>query len=128
MTEKKTIMVVEDDMCIREALDELLLSEQYNVLLAGNGQEALQLLTSPKTYPSLILLDLSMPVMNGTTFMSELKRQFPTLGHIPILTMTAAGPGEIPENMPMDMVLRKPLDVDTLLKKLENILSKSSTE
>ena len=64
------ILVVEDDPATREAIRELLEGEGYAVRCAANGREALDSLarTGP---PSLILLDLTMPVMDGWQFLAE---------------------------------------------------------
>lgn len=59
----RPILVVDDDDDIREALTELLSDEGYPVESAADGCEALKVME--RTEPSLILLDLSMPVLNG---------------------------------------------------------------
>lgn len=117
----KTILIIEDDASIRDSLHELLESENYNVLLAEHGQKALELLlTLPR--PDLILLDLSMPIMDGKTFLKEMGRLFPAFNGLPIVIMTAAGVGEIPNNHARDLILRKPLDIDDLLNKIEEVI------
>lgn len=116
----KTIMIIEDDSAIRESLQELLESEGYYVVLAEHGQVALSYLEKNQKLDA-ILLDLSMPVMDGKTFLREISRLFPSLGRIPILIMTAAGPGEIPRDHSKERILRKPLDVDELISKIESL-------
>ncbi len=116
----KTIMVIEDDSAIRESLQELLESEGYRVILAEHGQAALGHLEKDHKL-DVILLDLSMPVMDGKTFLKEICRLFPALATIPIIIMTAAGPGEIPRDHSKDKILRKPLDVDELFAKIEMV-------
>lgn len=116
----KTIMIIEDDAAIRDSLQELLESEGYNVILAEHGQVALSFLETNQKLDA-ILLDLSMPVMDGKTFLREITRLFPALGRLPIIIMTAAGPGEIPRDYAKERVLRKPLDVDELISKIEMV-------
>jgi two-component system cell cycle sensor histidine kinase/response regulator CckA len=117
----KTIMIVEDDLSIRDALSELLSSEGYVVVRAEHGEQALNHLKRlPKV--DLILLDLSMPVMDGKTFLREIGVQFPEYKDLPIIIMIAAGPGEIPQTHSRDRILRKPLDVEEIISKIEKII------
>lgn len=116
----KTIMIIEDDSAIRDSLRELLESEGYNVILAEHGQVALTHLEKDLKLDA-ILLDLSMPIMDGKTFLREIVRLFPSLGKLPIIIMTAAGPGEIPRDHAKERILRKPLDVDELIAKIEMV-------
>lgn len=119
------ILVVEDDDAIRESLSEILHFEGYEVVTAEHGERALAVLASETVPPSLVLLDLSMPVMNGPTFLAERKKRFPELVAMPVVILTAAGPGEIPEEHPRDRVLRKPIDLDRLLGKIKGVLEDS---
>ena len=68
MVQKKRILVVEDNELNRAALGEIL-SGEYEVLEAENGQEALEVLRQHKDSVALILLDVMMPVMDGYTFL-----------------------------------------------------------
>ncbi|HEX6288741.1 MAG TPA: response regulator [Herpetosiphonaceae bacterium] len=81
------ILIVEDDLAIREALTEILEDEGYQVQGAANGQEAIQLLRE-RTPPCLILLDLMMPVMNGWQFRAE-QKQDPVLAPVPVVVISA---------------------------------------
>ena len=70
----KTILVVEDDLAIREAVVELLKEEGYpKVAAARHGKVALSWLEAQTELPGLILLDLMMPVMDGESFMEALQ-------------------------------------------------------
>lgn len=66
------ILVVDDDASLREQIVALLRDEGYRTLGAANGREALDVLETDT--PSLILLDLSMPVMDGWQFLAERER------------------------------------------------------
>ncbi|WP_225414157.1 hybrid sensor histidine kinase/response regulator [Stigmatella hybrida] len=66
-TESTTVMVVDDDVDVRSGIAELLQSSGYKVTAAANGAEALELLRRGPL-PNLILVDLSMPVMDGESF------------------------------------------------------------
>jgi CheY-like chemotaxis protein len=65
----ETILVVDDDSDAREALGELLKQRGYSVVCAENGLAALDEIRTRRVPPALILLDLSMPVMDGRTFL-----------------------------------------------------------
>jgi CheY-like chemotaxis protein len=82
------ILIVEDDFSIREAIAELLEGEGYSVTCASNGAEALERLAAGSV-PSLIVLDLMMPVMDGWAFRSA-QRSDPRLSAIPVLVVSAA--------------------------------------
>ena len=86
MLTKKEILIVEDNAINRMILSELLSSE-YKVLEAENGQEALQVLEKHRDEVSLILLDITMPVMDGYTFLSIAKKD-PSLASIPVIVAT----------------------------------------
>ena len=86
--EKKTIMVVDDDADVRDAVTELLERHGYAVMPASNGQEALDELKTSETRPSLILLDVMMPVMDGYAFCQE-QQSDPELKDIPVVVFTA---------------------------------------
>lgn len=117
----KKILIIEDDASIRESLLELFESEGYDIIQAEHGERGLQVLAD-KTQVNLILLDLSMPVMDGKTFLKEIRSRFPELNSLPVIIMTAAGVGEIPKEHDRKMVLRKPLDIDELLTKVESFI------
>ncbi|MGN1414439.1 MAG: EAL domain-containing protein [Anaerovoracaceae bacterium] len=86
MVQKKQILIVEDNPLNREILSEIL-SEEYQVLEAGNGMDALDILKRHKDSISLILLDVMMPVMDGYTFLDRVKEDA-ALSSIPIIVTT----------------------------------------
>lgn len=83
------VLVVEDDRDAREALAELLQAEGFEVVTAPNGLAALQALRAGLR-PSVIVLDVMMPVMDGWDFRAQQARD-PALAGIPVVVMTAAG-------------------------------------
>lgn len=83
-----TILIVEDHAAISLTLAELLEDEGYQVVTTANGQEALTYLRHAAERPTLILLDLMMPVMDGWTFRS-LQAQDPVFQAIPVVVMSA---------------------------------------
>jgi CheY-like chemotaxis protein len=87
----RVVVVVDDDPDIRGTLEDFLGEEGYGVVTAGDGREALEKLrlgTTPR--PCLILLDLMMPVMNGTQFCRE-QQADPALASIPVCLVSADG-------------------------------------
>jgi CheY-like chemotaxis protein len=82
------VMVVEDDMDIREALVEILEEQGCEVVAAENGARAMAYLKSATALPCLILLDLMMPVMDGQAF-REAQVKDPALADIPIVVVSA---------------------------------------
>src|SRR3989440_2086273 len=82
---ERTVLVVDDDPDILQTLALCLSSEGYAVLMAANGQEALDLLNREK--PACILLDLMMPVMDGWQFVSEIDQR--GLRRAPLLILSA---------------------------------------
>ena len=112
-----SILLVEDDFDLRDALIPILEYEGHQVVGAANGREALdRLRTGAK--PSLILLDLMMPVMNGTEFRSEQLRD-PALASIPVVVVSA-DPAARSKAKVMGAVgcIEKPLDIDALLSQV----------
>ena len=110
------ILVVEDDLDIREALVAALTEMNYEVHAAGNGQEALELLPRiPK--PSLILLDLMMPVMNGWEFTTELGKD-DMYSSIPIMLITAFA--DKINGIRFKEIMPKPIDLQQLLPRVEH--------
>lgn len=113
MRESVSVLVVDDDVDIREALEQVLAEEGYRVVTAANGHEALERLR--EVSPRLILLDLSMPVMSGFQF-REAQRADAELAKIPTVAMSAGDRlGEKTAGMQLAACLSKPLRLDELL-------------
>jgi CheY-like chemotaxis protein len=102
------LLLVEDDVDIRESLRDLLRSQGFIVDTAVHGADALRLLESGRI-PDVILLDLMMPVMDGWQFTEALRRS--PLRHLPVIVLTA-GQVEAPD---ADAVFIKPTDIDQLI-------------
>lgn len=83
---QKQVLIVEDNRINREILREIL-SDRYIVLEAENGQEALDILASCKDDIAVILLDVMMPIMDGYTFLDQVKAN-PEFAMIPVIVMT----------------------------------------
>lgn len=110
-----SILVVEDDMIIRAVLMELLTEVGHTVLEAEHGREALDLLRQLAQPPSLIILDLMMPVMTGWELCAVLALD-PALSRIPIAVLSAVSQlGERARELGAVTTLSKPVELDTIL-------------
>lgn len=81
----RLILLVEDEVSLRQILAEKLTVEKYSVLEASNGKEALAL--SLERHPDLILLDIVMPVMDGLTMLQELRKD-EWGANVPVILLT----------------------------------------
>jgi CheY-like chemotaxis protein len=123
----KTILIVED---VEFNLDLLvqLLEDDYAILTAGDGAAGIEL--AEQARPDLILMDLSLPVIDGWEATRRLKAHV-TLRHIPIIALTAhamSGDEEKARAAGCDDYLSKPIDEDLLFAKLQTLLSGNKRE
>lgn len=116
---RKLILIVEDDDGIREALQELLEFEGFDVVGARDGQIAIDFLKASPRLPQLVLLDLMMPRKDGMGFREE-QRQDERLKHIPVVIMSADGNvAEKKARAGAAEYLKKPVEMDVLLAAVE---------
>src|SRR4030042_793804 len=81
----KTILIVEDDPLMSRMYQKIFKFEHYDVETAGNGEEGLE--KARKIKPTVMLLDIMMPKMNGLQVLEKLKAD-PDTKHIPIIMLT----------------------------------------
>ena len=113
IVKSKTIFVIEDDPGISFVLSELLEGEGFKVQVAENGVVALELLQKHGV-PSLILLDMIMPKMNGWEFAKEFTEKYDHL--CPIIAMTAAADAkQRAKDINAVDLIEKPFDFDQFL-------------
>ena len=120
----KKILVVDDEVDLVETVRFPLEIEGYNVLVAYNGEEALN--QARKENPDLILLDLMLPKLDGYKVCRLLKFD-ERYKHIPILMLTAKTQEKdkvLGMETGADEYITKPFDVSDLLKKVKEYLSK----
>jgi CheY-like chemotaxis protein len=109
------VLVVDDDADTSAALVELLTEEGYSVEQAANGEEALALLHEDSR-PALILLDLTMPVLDGPGFLKAVALE-PALADIPVAIVTATAVLDHLPSIRNDAGLfLKPIDTERLLR------------
>jgi CheY-like chemotaxis protein len=85
---KHKVLVVDDEQYLREFYQELLIGEGYDVLTASNGEEALTIVGNNR--PEAIILDITMPVMDGHEVLRRLAADN-TMKTIPVIVLTNAG-------------------------------------
>ena len=107
------VLVVDDDPEIGAVTSELLEGGGYKAVRVENGRAALEYLRTGDR-PSMILLDLTMPVMDGWQFRRE-QQEDPSIQSIPVVMITASEERRA-DLIPNEQVLRKPVPVDELLK------------
>ena len=119
-----TILLVDDDGESSDAMSECLEIYGYATLQAQNGQVALNLLKKMATVTSLILLDMSMPVLDGRGFL-ERRSKDPVLLGIPVVVVSGS---DAPASPPMNIIayLRKPISMKRLMSIIESALSPCS--
>jgi CheY-like chemotaxis protein len=107
----RNILLIEDEPDIRTILKDVLEWEGYQVYTASNGKEGMDILLEMPT-PSLILLDLMMPVMNGWEFANALQTDHAYVD-IPIVALSAFSDPE--KKIRVKGFIKKPVDLDLLL-------------
>jgi CheY-like chemotaxis protein len=107
------VLIVEDDPDIAETLAQMLEDRGYRAETASNGREALERLRRPPE-PLLILLDLTMPVMDGREF-RRVQLETPQLASIPVVVLTADATADRHSAMSAAGWLIKPIALDTLM-------------
>jgi CheY-like chemotaxis protein len=109
---RKTVFIIEDDPGVCDALVTVLRDEGYEVMTSADGAEALARLRAVPT-PSVIVLDLMMPGMDGYAFRAEQLRT-PEISDVPVIVLTAGAAPRVTELGSVD-ILKKPVDLVALL-------------
>ncbi len=120
----RKILIAEDNAVNRELLRELLEGRGYAVEEACDGQEALQMIAQCR--PDVLLLDLSMPVLDGFATLRKI-RENPEMGSLPVLAVTAyamRGDQEKTVEAGFDGYLSKPINASLLNEALQRVWSK----
>ena len=116
----KKVLVVDDEHQIRDLLNEFLTGEEYEVILASNGQKAIEL--AERENPDVILLDIRMPGIDGIEICKRLKAE-PETQFIPVIIIT----GYVDNRMVAieagaDDFINKPIDLTELAVRVRSIL------
>ena len=120
------ILIVDDDILVLEALEELLTSSGYEVRVAARGQEALEILD--KEHFDLLILDVVMPKMTGLDLCKEVRKRDDEMSKVKIIMLTAKTEERDPrteEKYTCDLYLTKPIDPDRLKQLIRDTLEDS---
>jgi len=120
-TDRRDVLIVDDDPDIRDAVGECLRYEGYDVHSAADGRDALERLEYGLR-PAVILLDLMMPVLNGFDVLEALKSR-PEWKSIPVVIVSANRGYEAEDLSGAVSILRKPVNVDRLLAAVEQAVA-----
>jgi CheY-like chemotaxis protein len=121
MTTARAVLLVDDDPDIRDSVGDCLRDEGYEVHTAGNGQEALDRLTFGLR-PSVILLDLMMPVLNGFEVLNALRGR-PDWQGIPVVIVSANRGYEADDMRGVFEILRKPVPLEEMLETIQRAVA-----
>jgi CheY-like chemotaxis protein len=119
MTPNRSILLVDDDQGIREALTDMLRDEGFSVQSAQNGKDAIEWLRHNTPVPRVILLDLMMPVMDGQEFL-HVRQSDSVLSKVPVVVITAGNRfGDIQRSHDVRECISKPIALPRLLAAIE---------
>ncbi len=124
MTEQKTILIVEDEEALQEAIQAKLKAQgQYRVLFAMSAEEALGILA--KETPDLVWLDLLLPGMGGFQFLQNL-RSTPQWKNLPVMVVSVSGtPEKIQRAFELnvvDYIVKSQYKLEDIIKKVDAVL------
>jgi CheY-like chemotaxis protein len=114
----RSVLIVDDEEGICETLRDVFEDQGFAVGIATDGAEALQLLRTLPETPGVVILDLTLPVVDGTE-VYRVMQEDARLAAIPVLIATS-DPSRAPENVP---VLRKPIVLESLVDMVRQIVS-----
>jgi DNA-binding response OmpR family regulator len=129
LTARHKVLLVEDAKAIQQIYRHKLTLEQFHVLTADNGMEAIKLLSQEK--PDIVLLDLMMPIMDGYKVLQVIKTD-PKLSDIPVLVFSAKGQQEEVEKAlglgAADYIVKSTTKPNEVVEKIRSVLSKRPAE
>ena len=124
----KTILIVEDEPRNLKLLRDLLQRFGYEILEATDGEQGMK--SAGEKMPDLILMDIMMPIMDGLEATRIIKADIKTK-HIPIIALTSyamKGDREKTIEAGCDAYIAKPIDIQEVLKTIENFLTMQEKE
>jgi CheY-like chemotaxis protein len=117
-----SILVIDDERSIRDIARRILESRKFRVFCATDGREGLETLATHRGEIVAVILDLTMPHMDGTEFLARLRREYPEL---PVLVMSGYSEQEVATQIAgLDVrgVIQKPFAARTLLGQVASML------
>ena len=121
MEQKKTILIMDDDLALQTVLEIALREAGYEVILANDGQEGIEKLKTAN--PNLVISDIMMPQMDGVETFQQIKEQLQDNG-IPIFIMTALNRKPWFADLEAEgaVIIQKPFEIDQLLRLVHDML------
>jgi len=122
----KRVLVADDNPVSRELIREILENDDYEVIEAGNGREALERLREHQ--PDLALLDIQMPVLDGNAVIREVRADS-KFSRLPVAALTAyamQGDRERALALGFNSYITKPIDIPAFRSEVARLLGKSS--
>lgn len=119
------VLIVDDDMHIRQILQEVLEEKGYGVFTAGNGDEALKILEN-ESRVGLIVTDIMMPKKEGVSFIRAVRGKYKNIKIIAITSMVNDEKVlKTSEEFGADLAVKKPCDITKLGDVVDTVLSQS---
>jgi len=122
---KKNILIIEDDDFFRELIKKKLLSKDFDVLEAVDGEKGIEAMKEKK--PDLVLLDLLLPNIDGFEVLLKVKADS-SVSSIPIIILSNLGQQEDIERGlklgAVDYLIKSQFDIDQIMEKIKNVLDK----
>jgi two-component system, OmpR family, response regulator VicR len=119
-----TILIAEDEQSIATLLRDTLEDEGYAVMLAQNGQEALEMLKT--TRPALVVTDVMMPLVDGLTLCRAIQAD-PAYQAIPVIVMSAVA-SHGTTDCRMITFLKKPFDLQNVVDTITNVIGRADQD
>ena len=119
---KSKIMVIDDDVKSLELMEAILVPRGYEVITTNNPLQAVALITVEK--PDIVLLDVMMPVLDGYSVLSEIKKT-KQISNIPVVMLTALGfelNKELAQNLGAAGYITKPVELAVLMQTVSRVL------
>jgi DNA-binding response OmpR family regulator len=118
-----TALVVDDDVCVRALLSELLLEEGFDVSQASNGFSGLRV--ASETHPQVILLDLVLPEVSGVDVLRELRQNQVTRDAAIVIVSGNTEVLSARQLAEADAVVAKPFDINALVATVHQVLARA---
>lgn len=123
------ILIVEDDGFLRDLLARKLTHEQFNLLIAADGEEGLELATNE--HPSIILLDLILPGINGFEVLEQIRAN-PEMKDIPVIVLSNLGQeGDVDRAKRIgadEFLIKSNFNIDEVVVKMKELIAKKARE
>jgi DNA-binding response OmpR family regulator len=114
---QKTILIVEDDESLRDFLKKTLTDHNFNVIVADDGAEALEMVG--KKLPDLVILDLGLPKVSGETVCVEIKKNHPEVIVIVLTAKSKSSDAVRSLRIGADDYMSKPFTIEELMARIE---------